>query len=92
MWNPAVELQGVFSRQAAIEDAELLGYLAVRQEPTRADLVDISAIARDLAWPDDKALAVSRRLAKRWFVEVVEDNVFSRPFVFITELGRERAG
>ena len=64
----------------------------MRQEPTRADLVDISAIARDLAWPDDKALSVANRLAKRWFVEVIEDNVFARPFVFITELGRERAG
>ena len=91
MWNPTIELRGVFTRRAAVEEADLLAYLAERQEPTRADLVDISAIARDLAWDDDTALAVVKRLARRWLLEVVEDNIFERPFVFITELGRERA-
>ena len=74
-------------RERERQDRELLAYLARRQAPTRAEIVNVADAARALDWPVQTVLGTAERLKAQWLVQLV-DALEPEPYLFITSEGR----
>jgi len=76
-------------REQDVRERRLLAYLAQRQIPTKADLVNLAEVAEALGWSVHEARETAERLDAQWLVKVV-NAMEPEPYVFITSEGRNR--